>query len=160
LISAILEYVILAGSSLSRTKTLGRLAASLRYSLSLVDTGSSPRPRAGGRRVQLPGELRSTPALAGRATTRSWVRRGARGCAAPHTCTRTRTRLITSAHAHAHLLFHHITTDCDFACARLAPRPRSTSTKIEYVILAGSSLSRTKTLVCVVPIQYGVTAVV
>ena len=41
-ISAILEYVILAGSSLSRTKTLGHLQQPA-YSLYLADIGSSPQ---------------------------------------------------------------------------------------------------------------------
>ena len=36
--------------------------------------------------------------------------------------------------------------DCDFALAAVASRPRSTGPNLEYVILAGSSLSRTKNL--------------
>ena len=108
--SANLEYVILAGSLLSRTKTLGRLAASLCRSLPyLVDTGSSPRPRAGGRRVQLPGEaafdsrsrrLRTYELRA--STRRERVRCAARlhayahtDCLCPHACTPEPSPLLT-----------------------------------------------------------------
>ena len=141
MVSANLEYVILAGSLLSRTKRLWPLAASLRYSLCLADTGSSPRPRAGGRRVQLPGEAafesrsRRSRTYELRASTRRKRVRCAARLHAQHLCPRARTPLVLPSPL--------MLTYCDFACARLAPRPRSTNAIIACVILAGSLLPRT-----------------
>ena len=139
--SAIFECVILQGSSLPRTKALGQLAAPLRM-LSPVDTGSSPQPCAGGRRVQLPGGAGSIPACTGQlqvqsrrlSTQAERVR-----CAA---CLHARMH-ISCAHAHARSI---IITDHEFACARLAPRSRLANAIFACVVLAGSSLSRTKDL--------------
>ena len=133
MVRSILEYVILAGSSLPRTKD----SANSLHHCAILSTPRTPGPALG----LVPGvagfnsraRLCSTPALAGRATTSSVPRRGA---AHVHSHT---PDAPACTHTHPTIIF----TDCDFACARLAPRPRSTRSIFAFVILAGSLFLRT-----------------
>ena len=71
------------------------------------------------------------------------MRCAARFCTLARSHAHTDTHLLTSACAHARSI---IITDYEFECARLTPRPRSVGANLEYVILQGSLLSRTKAL--------------
>ena len=82
--------------------------------------------------------LCSIPALTGRATMSSVLRRAARGCASPRMSAPRTHAMSPSAIPHP---FH--SPDCDFACAALATRLRSTRSIFAYVVLAGSLFPRT-----------------
>ena len=125
LIGANLEPVISTGSALSRTKTLGRVAASLRaYTLSPADTRLSPQHWLGAAGCNSrAGLVRFTLAQAdyelgheGHDRVRCAARLHARMHTPDHLCPR--------AVAHTRSI---IITEYEFACVHSAPRRRGSS---------------------------------
>jgi hypothetical protein len=136
LVTSILEYVILAGSLLCRTKRLGRLAASLRMlstprtqgpALSLVLRVAGCNSRAG--LVRFPLALADYE-LGARLRRQREARLAHRTLALQPSCPG------HTQHSHECSIIH--LADCVFAHACLAPRPCLTRSIFACVILAGS----------------------
>lgn len=141
------EYAISTGSALSRTKRLGRLAATaapLRPSCLLL----SMQCRSGStRRTQSVASNYTFIKLLGCISRSSSTRREFASAVSlrfelmhPTSITRT----IAMRAPSFIVIIHRV--DCDFACARSAPRPRSTSAIFACVILAGSLFHHTNPL--------------